>query len=82
MYYQVSLVYRRDLVLGLVVTRTSSRSYSRDLATRTCISSRPMLTDPYEDRSGSIIIIYNIKTFYYFPKNICYYFIIRYSLVI
>ena len=64
----MSLVYRRDLVLGLVVTRTSSRCYSRDLATRTCISSRPMLTDPYEDRSGSIII-YSQKIFYYFPKK-------------
>ena len=75
-------MYRRDLVLGLGVTRTSSRCYSRDLATRTRISSRPMLTDPYEDRCEKILLSTIKKYSITFQKIFVNSFIVRYSLVI
>ena len=45
---RVTDIVRRDNLLSLHFSTESSTSYSLDLATRHCISCRPLLADPYE----------------------------------
>ena len=44
----VRTVIRRENLISLLFSQVSTTSYSRDLATRHSISSRPLLADPYE----------------------------------
>ena len=45
---RVRSLVRRDNMISLVFSTESTSSYSWDPATRDCISSRPLLQDPYE----------------------------------
>ena len=51
---RVSSLVRRDNIMGLAFTTQSTSSYSWDPATRDCISSRPLLQDPYEMVSSRV----------------------------
>ena len=46
----MTLTFKRDNMMCLVVSRQGSASYCRDLSTREVMSSRPLLADPYETR--------------------------------
>ena len=46
----VTMAFKRDFLMFLVLSRQGSSSYCRDLSTRDVMSSRPVLADPYEAR--------------------------------
>ena len=46
----MTLTFKRDNMMTLVMSRQGSASYCRDLSTREVMSSRPLLADPYETR--------------------------------